>query len=274
MRVNPIKQQALLAAKGFGSWVDRYREPPHGVVILIYLRIDDGPREIAIPQSLFDDEMAWLAESARVVSLEDALVMLESAQLLPASPIVITFDDGSSDFLDCALPVLVKHDLPSTLYVTTRFVETRQAFPDGARALSWSGITEAVGTGLVSVGSHTHNHAILNRLRLAAVEDELDHSVFLIEERLGLEALDFAYPKAIVPSAGVDALVRHRFRSAAVGGGVPNRPGETDPHRLSRTFIQRSDGWRWFTEKADGGLAAEDTLRRAWDRCRYSLART
>ena len=274
MRLHPIKHRALLAAKGLASWVDQYRERPHGVVILIYHRIDDGPREIAIPQSLFEDEMAWLAESGRVVSLEDALGILESAQPSLVSPIVITFDDGSSDFLDCALPVLIKHELPSTLYLTTRFVETGQAFSDGARALSWSGIAEAVETGLVSVGSHTHSHAILNRLRPRATRYELDRSVSLIEQRLGLEALDFAYPKAVAPSVSVDALVRQRFRSAAVGGGVPNQPCATDQHLLSRTFIQRSDEWRWFKEKADGGLAAEDALRRAWDRCRYSLART
>ena len=264
----------MLTAKRVASWIDLHTDQPQGVVVLIYHRIDNRPGEIAIPPSLFEDEMAWLAESGRVVSLEDALVILERNDPSIANPIVITFDDGTSDFLDCALPVLIKHGFPSTLYVTTRFVETCQSFSDGARALSWAGIAEAVGTDLVSVGSHTHNHAILNRLRPRAVKHELDRSVSLIEERLGLEALDFAYPKAVSPSASVDALVRQRFRSAAVGGGVPNAPGATDPHLLSRTFIQQSDGWRWFKEKADGGLAAEDTLRRAWHRCRYSLDRT
>ena len=62
---------------------------------------------------------------------------------------------------------------------------------------------------------------------------------------------------------------RNRFRSAALAGTRPNRPGATDCYRLARSPIQVSDGMRWFTRKADGGMRMEDVLRHRVDRRRY-----
>ena len=42
-----------------------------------------------------------------------------------------------------------------------------------------------------------------------------------------------------------EALVRGRFKSAALGGNRPNPYGRTDPHRLARSAVQRSDGMRF-----------------------------
>ena len=63
-----------------------------------------------------------------------------------------------------------------------------------------------------------------------------------------------------------------RFRSAAVAGTRPNRYGATDPMRVSRSPIQRSDGMRWFRRKVQGGMALEDDLRRVANRLRYAGA--
>jgi peptidoglycan/xylan/chitin deacetylase (PgdA/CDA1 family) len=124
------------------------------------------------------------------------------------------------------------------------------------------------------VGSHTHGHRLLDRLPPRQVDDELDHSIALIGEHLGTPPLDFAYPKAVAGSAAADRAVRRRFRSAALGGSRPNPFGTTDPYRLARSPIQRSDGMRWFRRKLAGGMAAEDGLRRVVNRWRYAGATT
>ena len=69
-----------------------------------------------------------------------------------------------------------------------------------------------------------------------------------------------------------EALVRDRFRSAALGGNRPNPYGSTDPYRLARSAIQRSDGMRFFEHKAAGGMVLEDGVRRALNRVRYARA--
>ncbi|MFI5054047.1 MAG: polysaccharide deacetylase family protein, partial [Acidimicrobiia bacterium] len=210
----------------------------------------------------------------RVVTLSEALALLAD----PSSPhdpmVAVTFDDGTADFVDVALPVLVEHRVPVTLYVATDFVERSLPFPDDGVALSWAALRDATGTGLVDVGSHTHGHALLDRLPALDVDAELDRSLELIGERVGVRARHFAYPKAVMGSPAAAAAVKARFESAAVAGTRVNRYGATDPFRLARSPIQVSDGMRWFRRKVAGGMAFEDTLRRAVNRRRYAQATT
>jgi len=265
---------ARTAVKAAAAAVDQVRRPPPGLVVLVYHRV--GRRtgiEVDLPLATFRGQIAELASTARVVSLTDGLARL-SADDAPLHTIVsVTFDDGTADFADAALPVLVEHRVPVTLYVATDFVECARPFPNDGVPLTWSALRDAVATGLVDVGSHTHTHALLDRLPTDRVADELDRSVELIGEHAGTRARHFAYPKAVPGSAGADALVRTRFESAALAGTRVNRPG-ADPYRLARSPLQYADGMRWFRHKAAGGLAFEDTLRRVLNRGRYAGATT
>jgi peptidoglycan/xylan/chitin deacetylase (PgdA/CDA1 family) len=263
---------------------DAVRRPAAGVVVLIYHRVGgDSGLELDLPLHLFEAQAAALAASGRVVSLGDALACLarrhdgaddQADGAADARPVVITFDDGTADFTERALPILDRYRLPVTLYAATSFIDEGRPFPGEGRPVSWQGLADACSTGLVGVGSHTHGHLLLDRLPPADVASELDRSIELIGDHLGHPPLDFAYPKAVAGSAAVDTEVRRRFRSAALAGTRPNPFGTTDPHRLARSPIQRSDGMRWFQRKVDGGMAAEDGLRQALNRWRYAADTT
>lgn len=261
--------------KWTAAGVDRLRPSRRGVVVLLYHRV--GGRtgvQVDLPEPLFERQMAALAARGGVVTLDQGLGLLAEDRPPSRDPVVVTFDDGTDDFADRALPILVRHAIPATLYVSTDHIERRRSFPDDGRPLSWAALADAVGTGLVTVGSHTHTHALLDRVSPAEATDELDRSIGLIEDRLGRRAHHFAYPKAVPGTAAVQDLVRQRFRSAAVGGMRPNRYGRTDPFRLYRSAIQVSDGFRWFARKADGGMLAEDVMRRVLNRRRYAGSTT
>jgi peptidoglycan/xylan/chitin deacetylase (PgdA/CDA1 family) len=125
---------------------------------------------------------------------------------------------------------------------------------------------------VVEIGSHTHTHALLDRLAPEAIADELDRSVTLVHERVGCPVRHFAYPKALAPTPDADRAVRARFASAALAGTRPNRFGATDPWALSRSPIQTADGFDYFVAKAMGGMQLEDTARRLVNRVRYAGA--
>jgi peptidoglycan/xylan/chitin deacetylase (PgdA/CDA1 family) len=238
--------------------------------VLIYHRVGGGSGlEIDLSPALFEEQMSALAEAANVISLDAAIELLAGGDEPEGDPVVVTFDDGTRDFADHAVPILERHGVPATLYVATDFIEQGRAFPHDGAALSWSALADAHATGLITVGSHTHTHALLDRADAQAVVDELDRSIGLIHDRLGVAADHFAYPKGLGASGPAEAEVRRRFLSAAVGGGQPNRYGATDVHRLQRTPIQVLDGMRWFRAKAAGGMALEGALRRVLDRGRY-----
>jgi peptidoglycan/xylan/chitin deacetylase (PgdA/CDA1 family) len=241
------------------------------LVVLIYHRVGGrtGVR-VDLPTPAFEKQMAALAESGAVLSLDDAARRLSLGEDLRGR-VAITFDDGTDDFVDEALPVLTRHGLPATLYVATAHIEERIDFPDAGRPASWAGLEDCLASGLVTIGSHTHRHVLLDRLPAQEVADELDRSIDLIGERLGVVAEHFAYPKALRPSAAAEREVRARFASAALAGTRANPVG-TDPHRLSRTPVQTTDGERWFARKVAGGMAFEDDVRRLVNRRRYAGA--
>ena len=283
---------ALRTIKTLAAAGDRVRPPASGVVVLIYHRVGGGSgTQVDLSPQAFDEQMAWLAASGRVVGLDAAVDLLDPPITGPAEPstdvpagvparvgnaagdpIVVTFDDGTADLADVATPLLQRHGVPATVYLATRSIDEGIAFPDDGTPLSWAAVRDMAATGLVTFGSHTHGHLLLDRLSPADAADELDRSRELIEDNVGAPAHHFAYPKAVAASAEVEPLVRQRYRSAALGGNRPNPYGGTDVHRLSRTAVQVSDGNEFFVRKAHGGMALEDSIRRAVNRVRYRAA--
>ena len=266
---------ARSAIKWTSAAADTVRRPATGLVVLIYHRVGRRtPVEVDLPLGLFGDQMATLAAETEVVTLSDGLARLADPEAPRVPLVAVTFDDGTADFTEVALPVMVEHGVPSTLYVATDFVDRGVAFPDDGVPLTWAALGDAVATGLVDIGSHTHQHALLDRLPEAEIDAELDRSVELIGERLGVAARHFAYPKAVMGSPAADRAVRARFDSAAIAGTRVNAYGHTDPYRLARSPIQVSDGMRWFRRKVAGGMRLEDDVRRLVNRKRYATATT
>jgi peptidoglycan/xylan/chitin deacetylase (PgdA/CDA1 family) len=271
-----VPRVARRSLKFVSGAFDRVRAPVPGVVILLYHRVGGASKlDVDMEAGLFAEQMAQLRDSAAVVSLADALERLKTnAGSAPDSSVVVTFDDGTADFADEAMPIMQRYEIPVTLYVATAFLEEQKPFPGNARPLSWAALADVCATGLVNVGSHTHQHRLLDRLTEREAGEELDRSIDVIGARLGTQPQDFAYPKAVAPSATAARAVRARFRSAALAGTRVNPYGATDPQRLARSPIQVSDGMRWFHKKVAGGMGFEDTLRRSLNRVRYSRSTT
>jgi peptidoglycan/xylan/chitin deacetylase (PgdA/CDA1 family) len=273
----PVMRRRLgQLVKAASAAYDVARPSGAGLAVLLYHRVGARtPVSVDLPAGLFADQMALLADRYQVLTLDQAADQLASGAPPRGKPAVaITFDDGTADFLEEAVPVLVEHGLPATLYVATAFVEEQRSFPDDGRPATWAALADAVATGLVTIGSHTHTHLLLDRTDGPTAADELDRSIDLNGERLGVGAQHFAYPKALAGSPAAATEVGRRFRTAAVAGTRLNRWAGTDLHQLARTPIQVTDGLRWFERKADGGLRLEDQLRRRVNRKRYAGATT
>ena len=248
-------RRAVKAAALVGAPVTRRRTGD--VVVLLYHRVGAGHREIDLPLDLFRRHLEALVEGDRVLALDAALAE-------GSGGVVVTFDDGYGDFHRHVLPLLVQHRVPATLYLATSLV-AGEGEADPEDPLTWSQLREAVATGLVTVGGHTHSHADLSRATRAQAEAEMRRCQELVEDRLGVPCRHFAYPWA-VGSREADAVARRLFDSAALDAWRTNRAGRVDPHRLGRTPVLRSDGTRFFRAKARGWLDAEALAYRALGR--------
>ena len=125
-------------------------------------------------------------------------------------------------------------------------------------------------TGLVTVGCHTHTHAVVDKLTPEQAEEEMRRSTELIEDRLGVPSHHFAYPKGVFGGEANEAVIARYCRSAALAECGVNPPGATDRLRLRRSPIQQSDGWRYFEKKVAGGMGLEGTVRNLLNRSRYA----
>jgi peptidoglycan/xylan/chitin deacetylase (PgdA/CDA1 family) len=266
-----MQSQVQQLVKWTSAATDLLRRP-RGLVVLIYHRVGaHTPVSVDLPRPLFADQLAALAAGWAPVTLDAAVGLLAVATDPPGPPpVCLTFDDGTADFVEEALPELVEHSIPATLYVATDHIEAGREFPDHGRPVSWAGLRDALSTGLVTVGSHTHTHRLLDRVGGPEAAGELDRSIGLIEDRLGVTCSHFAYPKALPGSPDAEQEVRRRFRTAALAGTRPNPYGRTDLYRLRRSPVQVGDGMRWFLRKAAGGLGLEDDLRTLRNRRRYA----
>lgn len=257
--------------KAVAATADRARPAPSGVTVLIYHRVGRRAQvEMDLAEDTFERQISELAEGGRVVDMDQALAFLNGSLPEPSyNPVVITFDDGTSDFAEIAVPILVKYRTPALLYVSTEFLDSGREFPYAGTPLSWDAARESTATGLITLGSHTHTHALLDRVDVATARDELDRSIERLSEETGLAPKHFAYPKALLGTPAAAELVRERFVSASISGTKRNVFLETDPYKLARSPIQARDGMHWFRRKVDGGLQLEDNLRGRINRLRY-----
>ena len=98
-------------------------DPP--LVILLYHRIcnvPDDPFQLAVSPEHFSDHLRYLKENWHVVRLEDAFQQRKE----PA--VAITFDDGYTDNLVYALPILEACGVPATFFITTGYLDTDEGY--------------------------------------------------------------------------------------------------------------------------------------------------
>lgn len=234
-----------------------------GATVLIYHRVGSGTGdERDLTTAAFAAQLDALARHD-VVSLDAALDRLDAGDR--RATVVLTFDDGFADVHAHAWPLLRERRLPFTLYLATGYVggtmhwEGSTARGPGP-AVTWDQVAEMTGSGLCTVGNHTHTHPRPEKLTPTEVDD-CSHAV---EERLG----PAARPRHFAYTWGVEVrwmrpALRNRFRSAATGRLGRNLPGY-DPMAVRRIPVRGSDPIEFFGAKLRGRLLVPERA--------YSLA--
>ncbi len=226
-----------------------------GATLLIYHRVGgETSDELDVAASAFARQVEVLRDHD-VVSLDTALDRLEAGDTTHS--VVLTFDDGFEDVYRNAWPLLKDYRMPFTVYLATAYMgapmrwEGSTARGTAGQGLSWRQLAEMVESGLCTVGNHTHTHVPPEAL----TEQELDLCTSTVEQQLGVTPAHFTYPWGVRVDDAEPAL-RARFRSASTGVIGRNSPG-TDPMRLRRVPVRRTDPDRFFAAKLHGTLRSE-----------------
>ncbi|GAC15102.1 polysaccharide deacetylase family protein [Aliiglaciecola lipolytica] len=92
--------------------------------ILIYHQVlpeFDPMRPYEMYAEVFEQQLKWLQENFVLLTLKQAVEMLEQNRL-PKNAAVITFDDGYENNASVALPILKKHDVVATFFIASDFL--------------------------------------------------------------------------------------------------------------------------------------------------------
>lgn len=171
------------------------------LTVLLYHRVADDARDnLTVGIEQFDRQMALLVRHCDVVAMPE---VLRSASLPPvgARPLVaVTFDDGYLDNFLHAAPVLERHGLPASFFVSTGLIGTDRPFPHdvrrgnvGLRNMSWDQLRSMQAAGF-EIGSHSVSHIDCAAEPEEKVRAELQASQETLQRELGVEQIAFAYP--------------------------------------------------------------------------------
>lgn len=184
--------------------------------ILCYHSVEEGWNSpLAVEPEIFRRHCSWLVAHRRVVSLREAVTLMDSAGRLPRSTVALTFDDGFSGVYRHAFPALSEHGLPATVFLVAatltpegKAIDWASTPPPDATTLSLGEILEMQEAG-IGFGSHSFDHRDLTSLDPQACEEDLRKSRAHLQALLG-HGVDFlAYPRGLH-----NATVRRAARRA------------------------------------------------------------
>jgi peptidoglycan/xylan/chitin deacetylase (PgdA/CDA1 family) len=225
-----------------------------GTPVLMYHSISDSAQDgrhpyfdLCTPPASFGAQVRALRErSFRSVPLTEA-------RGAPRGSVAITFDDGYSDNLTAAWPVLKEDGFTATIFLVTDAVGG--SFK-GRPCLAWDDVRAMAREG-AQFGSHTASHPELVRLGDAEIENECKISKQRLEDELHARVDLFSYPFAF-PEADARFVARLRAILARLGYacGVTTILGtvrpDDDPFFLKRLPVSGHDDRALFEAKIEG----------------------
>ncbi|MEO9595388.1 polysaccharide deacetylase family protein [Rhodopirellula bahusiensis] len=157
--------------------------------VLFYHRVaDEQPNPWTISNGEFERHVDYCRENFELISLEEVQQRLDSGHS-PRPSVTFTFDDGYSENCNFALPLLIRHKIPCTYFVTTENVRDGHPFEHDLRLKCPLPINtieqlKAAADGGIEIGLHTANHVDFNQVRTV---EKLNEEI--VEAKDNLEAM-------------------------------------------------------------------------------------
>jgi peptidoglycan/xylan/chitin deacetylase (PgdA/CDA1 family) len=207
---------------------------------------------------MFQEQMAFLHENGfSVISLSEAVRLLDAGARPSDNRVVITFDDGFEDFYTDALPILNRYRFTATVFLPTAFISCTPIEFKNKACLTWAQVREAHRAG-IGFGSHTVTHPQLKEVSTYELEYEIRYSKETIEDQLGDRVDSFSYPYAFPEEdAEFKQALQRTLATYEYKSGVSTRIGtagaDDDRFFMKRLPVNSYDDLPLFKAKLEGG---------------------
>ncbi len=160
----------------------------HYVEVVTDLR-DTIRQSLSITPAVFENQLLTLKKYGYTpIHLEDLVQYYDNQTLLPAKPVVLTFDDGYADFYTDVLPIITRLRVPVTLFMVSGFLDSTRNY------LTTEQFRKIVAADLVEIGAHTVHHLNFHYIPLTLAQEEIVQSKIDLEKLSQRTIAHFAFP--------------------------------------------------------------------------------
>lgn len=227
-------------------------------MVLMYHLVDDlTDPKISVSADQLRAHLVYLRDSGyRSLSIDAYIRAISGAEELSHKAVLITFDDGYSDVIERAVPLLQIVNFTATVFLITGYMGNMNWWNRKAcylkRHMTWEQARELVTAGW-DLGAHTMEHHCLVKLDAEQIEDELVSSKEAIEQHCGVAVRTLSYPYGDFNGTVEDLASRHFDIAFSVNQGSFDSAAR--PYGINRLEVSR----RWTVDVLDKALHGGQT---------------
>tara|TARA_B100000035_G_scaffold199636_1_gene170644 strand:- start:3044 stop:4051 length:1008 start_codon:yes stop_codon:yes gene_type:complete len=160
-------------------------------IVLMYHRFEDQRfPSTSISSKNFQEQIRYLKENNfNILPISDLVLFFNKNYDIPDKSVFITIDDGYKSFYEHAFPILKKHKIPFSLFLSTKFVSNEKK----SDFMSWEMIEE-LSKNKGQILNHTDSHPKLLELQINEVEKEFNLAERKIISKIGRLQRVVSYP--------------------------------------------------------------------------------
>ena len=207
---------------------------------------DEDPNQLCVSPARFAEQMAWLARRGlRGVGIAELVDAMRAGR--QRGLVGLTFDDGYTNVLETALPVLRQHGFGATAYIISDRLGGTNEWDEGPvwQLMTGGQVRELAAAG-IEIGSHAATHMRLAGASPAQLTAEISESRTSLGALLGTEIRGFAFPYGSMDAASRQAVRDAGYEYACA---VEASTAEIGLMALPRLYVGEQDDARRMTVK-------------------------
>ena len=207
---------------------------------------DEDPNQLCVSPARFAEQMAWLARRGlRGVGIAELVDAMRAGR--QRGLVGLTFDDGYTNVLETALPVLRQHGFGATAYIISERLGGTNEWDEGPvwQLMTGGQVRELAAAG-IEIGSHAATHMRLAGASPAQLTAEISESRISLGALLGTEIRGFAFPYGSMDAASRQAVRDAGYEYACA---VEASTAEIGLMALPRLYVGEQDDARRMTVK-------------------------
>jgi peptidoglycan/xylan/chitin deacetylase (PgdA/CDA1 family) len=208
--------------------------------------VDEDPNQLCVSPARFAEQMAWLARRGlRGVGIAELVDAMRAGR--QRGLVGLTFDDGYTNVLETALPVLRQHGFGATAYIISDRLGGTNEWDDGPiwQLMTGDQVRELAAAG-IEIGSHAATHMRLAGASPAQLTAEISESRISLGALLGTEIRGFAFPYGSMDAASRQAVRDAGYEYACA---VEASTAEIGLMALPRLYVGEQDDPRRMAVK-------------------------